>query len=56
MEQEQEERIFARWLHYQHIPYTEFKGELIQNSIPVKQESQEEVLAKVKGILDNFTL
>ena len=51
-----EELLFNRWaLAYQTtMSYVEFKQKIgiSNNNAPVKEETEEEILGKVKGILD----
>lgn len=55
MEQDRDEKIFKRWLHYQNVPFKEFKEQVMPPPSD-KQETIENVLIKARDILGQFAL
>lgn len=54
-EQENEEKLYSRWIQgYQmHISYQDFKKEAINNARVIKEKSEDEILDKVKKIINH---
>lgn len=54
LEERLEEKVFQRWLFYQEMNYQDFKNQVIQKKIQIKDEKT--ILEEQKNIFEKFNM